>query len=261
MNPTTELPLAKMDAQTLPATTPANSNLTSLDILDAAVRGGVTSENVAVVKEIIAMRREEINERAKAEFAAAFFKLKKAIAATGFYADKQAMNNGKVAYIYCSETELSDKLEPILLANGFGMLFSQRKEDVGVTAIVTLIHEGGHQHVSEYSVRSGNTNAMKDATAADTGATTSAWRHLVIKMFGLKSRISDTDDARNLGDVATKITPDEAAELESRLANVHKPAKQFLEWVGYPTFAEIPAACLAMCQNTILRYEKQASKP
>lgn len=238
-----------------PNETPAAIKLTSLDILDAAVRGGITSENVAVVKEIIAMRREEINERAKAEFAQSFFKLKKSIAQTGFYADKSAMNNGKVAYIYCSETEISDKLEPVLLANGFGMLFSQRQEDGRTVAIVTLIHEGGHQHVSEYSVRSGNTNAMKDATAADTGATTSAWRHLVIKMFGLKSRISETDDARNLGDVTTKVTKDQSDELERRLKMINGKVPDFLTLAGAKTFSDIPSAVYPILDRFLTKRE------
>ncbi len=237
---------------------PIASKLTSLDILDAAVRGGVTSENIAVVKEIIAMRRDEINEKAKADFAMAFFRLKKAISETGFYADKAAMNNGKVAYVYCSETEISDKLEPVLLANGFGMLFGQRQEDGRTVAIITLIHEGGHQHVSEYAVRSGNTNAMKDATAADTGATTSAWRHLVIKMFGLKSRISDSDDARNLGDVTTKITKAQADELEHRLKMVNGKEAEFLSFAGAKSFSDIPAATYGILDRFLAKKEHRA---
>ena len=237
----------------------AKPPLTSLEILDAAVRGGVTSENVAVVREIIAMRREEVKEQNKAKFNRAFFELKVEISKMDFYADKAALNSSKVvAYTYCSEKELASKLDPVLLRHGFTMLFGQRDDAGKTAAIITLIHEDGHEETREYSVRSGNTNAMKDATAADTGATTSAWRHLVIKMFGLKSRIREEDDARNLGDINTKITPDQAAELEIRLANVHKPAKQFLDWVGYPTFSDIPSGCLVMCQNTLIRYERGA---
>ena len=87
---------------------------TSLDILEKAVRGGVTSENVAVVKEIIAMRREEVSAASKASFNRAFFDLRRELGGMDFYADKAAMNNGKVAYRYCSETELSAGLEPVL---------------------------------------------------------------------------------------------------------------------------------------------------
>ena len=242
MNPnqSQELPLAEKMQVAAPA-------LTSLDILNSAVQGGVTSENVAVVERIIAMRRDELKEKAKSEFAQAFFRLKKAIAETGFYADKQAMNNGKVAYIYCSETEISDKLEPILLANGFSMLFSQRQEDGKVVAVVTLIHEGGHEHVSTYSVRSGSTNAMKDATAADSGATTSAWRHLVMKLFGLKSRISDTADPRNEG---SAITAQQADDLKHR-AEMLNCVPVILEMAGAKTFREILSGRYPVLVNAI----------
>jgi len=215
---------------------------TSLDILDAAVRGGVTSENVAVVKEIIAMRREEVAHESKAKFNRAFFELRQEISTMNFYADKAAKTDGgAVAYTYCSEKELSSKLEPVLFKYGFAMLFGQRDEQEKTVAVITLIHKDGHEENREYSVRSGGTNRMKDATAADTGATTSAWRHLVIKMFGLKSRIRESDDARNLGDLSTKVTKEQAAELEHRAKMINANVPAFLKFAGADSFANIPA--------------------
>lgn len=217
-------------------------NPTSLDILDAAVRGGVTSENVAVVKEIIAMRREEVAHEAKAKFNRAFFDLRQEISSLDFYADKAAKTeSGQVAYRYCSEKELASGLEPVLFKHGFAMLFGQRDENERTVAVITLIHKDGHEETREYSVRSGATNRMKDATAADTGATTSAWRHLVIKMFGLKSRIQESDDPRNLGDTNTKITAKQAEELERRVAETNSKVDAFLKLAKADSFANIPA--------------------
>ena len=248
----TELELAAQPMEV--ATRPAQS-LTSLDILESAVRGGITSENVAVVKEIIAMRREEIAHDAKAKFNRAFFELRQEIGRMDFYADKAAMNNGKVAYKYCSEKELQAGLDPVLFKHGFAMLFGQRDADGKTVAIITLIHRDGHEEQREFSVRSGNTNAMKDATAADTGATTSAWRHLVIKMFGLKSRISESDDARNLGDLATKVKPEVAAELERR-AHESNIAGAILKYVGAASFMDIPALMVPVAERMLAAKEK-----
>lgn len=228
-------------AQPMEAARPA-ANLTSLDILERAVAGGVTSENVAVVKEIISMRREEIAHESKAKANRAFFELRQEIGRMDFYADKAAMNNGKVAYRYCSEKELSAGLDPVLFKHGFAMMFSQRDDGGKIVAVITLIHKEGHEIKGEFAVRSGNTNAMKDATAADTGATTSAWRHLVIKMFGLKSRICESDDARNLGDLATKVKPEVAFELERRVNEINASVPNFLKFAGAASFADIPAA-------------------
>ena len=215
--------------------------LSSLAILDAAVRGGVTSENVAVVKEIIAMRREEVAADAKLKFNRAFFDLKNEINGMNFYCDKAATTDtGKVAYTYCSEKEIQTKLESVLFKHGFAMMSDQRADNERITSIITLLHQDGHEMKSEYSVRAGNTNRLKDATAADTGATTSAWRHLVIKMFGLKSRIREEDDPRNLGD-NSKVTPEQADELERRVKDTNSNVAAFLKLAKAYSFKDIPA--------------------
>jgi len=178
----------------------------ALSILESAIAGGVTKENVEVVKELIAMRREELAEQAKADFANAFFKLRQAISTMDIYADKAAKtDSGAVAYRYCSEQEISRVLEPLLFRHEFVMLFGQKQENDRINVSVTLIHGGGHQETREYAVRAGATNRMKDATAADAGAGTTAWRHLMVKMFGLKSRISEDADARNEGGPIRKL--------------------------------------------------------
>jgi len=257
---TTELELVPTEPKAEPmAVSPPTSKLTSLDILDAAVRGGITSENVAVVKEIIAMRREEVSHEAKAKAHRDFFELRQEIGRMDFYADKAALNSSnKVAYRYCSEKELSAGLEPVLFKHGFAMLFSQRDEDGKIVAVITLIHKDGHEMTSEFAVRSGNTNAMKDATAADAGATTSAWRHLVIKMFGLKSRICESDDARNLGDLATKVKPEVAAELERRAAESNISGA-ILKYVGAASFADIPVIMVPVAER-MLQAKERAGK-
>ncbi len=233
------------------------SKLTSLDILESAVRGGITSENVAVVKEIIAMRREEMAFDNKAKFNRAFFELRQEIGKMDFYADKAAKTSrGDVAYTYCSEKELASKLDPVLFRHGFAMLFGQRDEDGKSVAVITLIHNAGHEETREYSVRSGGTNQMKDATAADTGATTSAWRHLVIKMFGLKSRIREEDDVRNLGETNVKVTPEQAAELERRAHEVNANIQAFLAFAKSPTFAEIQADKYPELDKMLAKKEK-----
>lgn len=245
--------LQKMPTQELAQPAP----LTSLGILEAAVRGGVTSENVAVVKELVAMRREELALEAKARFNRAFFELRQEIASMDFYADKAAKtDSGAVAYTYCSEKELSSKLEPVLFRYGFAMLFGQRDEGEKLVAIITLVHKEGHEETREYSVRAGGTNRMKDATAADTGATTSAWRHLVIKMFGIKSRIREEDDARNLGEQNVKITPEQANELEHRVALTNSDKAAFLQFAGAASYKDIPASKFGSLDAILKRKEK-----
>lgn len=214
--------------------------VTSLSILQAAVQGGINKDNVEVVERLVALRREEMREEAKAAFARAFFQLRKSM--PEMYADKEAKDkNGNVVYTYCSEAEMSKMLEPHLFRHGFTTLFGQRQEDNRTVAILTLIHEEGHQETREFSVRSGATNAMKDATAADTGSTTTAWRHLMIKMFGLKARISSDHDPRIEGG---PVSPQQAEELERRVAMLGDRINRdlFFKFAGATKFSEIPAS-------------------
>lgn len=233
------LPLAELDAHTgAPSASPAlSAGPSSLQILEVAVKGGVTAENVAVVKELIAMRREEMALQNKATFNRAFFMLKREIAGMEFYADKQAeRKGGGVAYTYCSEAEISSKLEPVLFKHGFAMMFGQRKDGDSVVAEVTIIHEGGHEEKREYSVRTGQVNQMKDATAVDSGSTTSAWRHLVIKLFGLKSRIREDGDARNQGEF---IDREKVVYIKDLIAQTSSDVGKLLAVAGAKSVEEI----------------------
>ena len=211
-----------------------------VNILEAAVKGGITQENVVVAKELIQLIREERAEQAKQAFAKALFQLRKSM--PEIYIDKEALTkDGKVAYRYVSEEEITKKLDPHLMAYGFTTLFGQREADGRVTVELTLMHEGGHQEVREFTVRAGATNAMKDATAADSGAATTAWRHLNMKMFGLKSRMSamDANDARLEGE---PITFEQAQTLRELAEEVKADVPAFLKYAGASKFEEIGSA-------------------
>jgi len=235
MNKESQLPMDSAEIQTLATVPPSQPS--SMMILEKAISGGITSENVAVVKELLAMRRDEMAFENKSSFNRAFFRLKTEISKMEFYADKEALTkSGGVAYSYCSETELATKLEPVLFKYGFAMMFGQRQEGDRVIVEVTLVHEDGHEEKREYSVRTGSTNAMKDATAADTGSTTSAWRHLVIKLFGLKSRIREEDNARNVGE---PINFEQAETLRDLVKETNSDEAAFLKFAQAASYEQI----------------------
>lgn len=252
MKPTDQnLEVVRQEAE-VPAVRTAPS---TLEILDNAVRGlsTATPESAAaavgVVKELIALKRQEESFRNKVLFNKAFFALRKEIQTLEIYADKSAKtDSGGVAYKYCSEKEMSDALEPLLFKHGFAMMFGQRQDGERTVAIITLVHEAGHEETREYAVRSGGTNRMKDATAADTGATTSAWRHLCIKWFGLKSRILEESDPRNEGAV---ISTAKADELEHRAKMVNANIPVLLEMAGAKSFREILSGRYPVIENAI----------
>ena len=208
-------------------------------LLEAAVRGGVTPENVAVVKELLAMRREELAMENKRSFNRSFFLLKQKIAQMEICADKAGKNkSGAVIYTYASESELADKLEPVLAEFGFAMMFGQKRTDNMVIAEITLIHRDGHEEKREYAVRVGRSNEMKDDTAVDSGSTTSAWRHLVIKLFGLKSRIMEESDMANEG---SPISFEQSETLRELVKETNSDEAAFLRFAGAVKYEEIGA--------------------
>ena len=251
----TDLVLSSPDAMT-----PDKAiSVTPLAILEAAVNRGITSENVAVVKELVQLAREQRADEAKAEFARAFFQLTQAISKLEIYADKQAKTrSGEVAYTYCSEKELDDKLRPVLMQYGFGTLFGQTENNGRITITLTIMHQAGHQEVREYTVRAGHENAMKDAAACDTGAATTAYRHLCIKMFGLKSRIQEGQDATKDGE---KIGPDKVQYLIEQCQEVGGNLEaRLLEAAGVSSLDQIGSQVYPIISRIIEWAKKKKTK-
>lgn len=217
-------------------------------------------EAVGIVKELKQMAKEERDDNARVAFGRAFYQLKKNMPA--LYMDKAGHNRaGEQTFVYCSEEEIAKMLEPHLMAHGFVMLTGQENKDGLVTISITLIHAEniqepggpcGHQETRLYTVRPGIGNSVKDNTMVDTSATTSAWRHLTQKMFGLKSRISNEQDPRDRGEY---ITPDQAADLEHRLTMINGDKKKFLEMADAESFATIYSASYKWVESQLRRKE------
>lgn len=222
--------LATQESRVAPPATPS-----PIGILEAAMKGGVTSENISVVKELIQLCREQRAEESKAAFAKAFFQLRKNMPV--IYADKESKDrSGSVVFTYSSEEEISKALEPHLMSYGFAMLFGQASADGKITVNVTLMHEAGHSEMREFTVRSGTPNAMKDGAMCDTGGATTAWRHLMIKMFGLKSRLHAESDATVLG---ARIAPDKVIYLRELVRDAKVDEARFLKWCQVTRYEDI----------------------
>ena len=230
------------ELSTVPESAPAVPAASPIAILEAAIRGGVTAENIAVVRDLISMCREQRAEDAKAAFARAFFNLRKNM--PEIYADKEARDeNGRLMFMSIGEEQIAKKLEPHLMSHGFAMLFGQEQEEGRVTVKITLMHEQGHSETREFTVRPGKTNRVKDDTMADAGAATTAWRHLMIKMFGLKSRISDKADASLEGENISRDQVQVITEmLDEMVENKRGTKDDFLLFAGAPSVDKIKTA-------------------
>ena len=215
---------------------PAAPILSPLALLDKAMERGITAENVVVMKDLMQMVREQRADEAKAAFAKALFALRKNM--PEIYIDKEAKNSkGETAYRYASEEEITSKLDPHLIAYGFTTLFSQAQEDGKITVSVTLMHEAGHSTEHHFTVRPGSTNAMKDASSADSGAATTALRHLLMKLFGLKSHMASAPpDAKIEGEF---IAADKIQYLEEQIKETGFNREKFFQLAGCSTLDRV----------------------
>ena len=207
----------------------------AIDILQAAVAGGITSENVAVVQKIKEMVREEESHKAKLAFGRAFFALRREMPIV--YADKEVRTeSGAMAFRYCSPEEIKNVLEPLMQKHGFTTMTTQTMDgETKVTVVVTLIHEQGHQVQGTFTIRVGQENRLVKGPQVVAGATTAAERHCLIKLFGLRTRIDPSADARNEGEA---ITDDQAQELWRRVTDTESNHKAFLKFCGVPVQGE-----------------------
>ena len=248
MKDATELPLAKMEAQAV-----GRPPMNAIQILQAAIDQGLTKENVEVVKELRQMVKEERDDQAKAAFNQAFFRLRKEMPV--LYADKEVKTEGgKVAFQYVSPEEIKNTLEPLMAKHGFCTMSGQVMANGEVTVTVTLIHEAGHSEPRSFTVRVSPGNRLMSPTQCDASASSSAERHCLIKMFGLRTRIRTDDDPRNIGEI---ISPALAEELERRAKETNSNIEAFLKFAGSKTgkFSDIPAARYDSCDSMLRKKE------
>ncbi|MFA6240397.1 MAG: ERF family protein [Candidatus Hydrogenedentales bacterium] len=230
---------------------PAPSVPSPAYILQAVVDKGITSENVAVVKELAAMCREARAEEAKTAFYKAFAALRRAMPV--IYADKEVhTKSGALAFTYCSPTEIKAIVEPLMQKFGFCTMSGQVLETGIVTISTTLMHEQGHSETRAFSVRVNPGNQLTTPSQCDSAASTTAERQLLIKLFGLQTRVREEDDPRNLGG---PITAEQAMELESRLKLVNGNLEAFLKLAGAAHFEAIPASKYALLDELLAKKE------
>ena len=222
--------------------------LTAIDILQAAIEKGITAENVAVVKEIRLMVREEQEHAAKLAFNRAFFALRKDMPIV--YADREVKtDSGALAFQYCSPQEIKDILEPLMLRHGFTTMTTQEMDgETKVTVRVYLMHEQGHSETGTFTIRVGQENRLVKGPQVVAGATTAAERHCLIKLFGLRTRINPDGDARNLGE---PITKEQAFALERMCKEKNRDVAAFLKFAGAAEFTGIMSSRFEECRRML----------
>jgi len=224
-------------------------------ILQAAVQGGVTAENVAVVKELLAMQREVQEHEAKRDFASAFTRLQSACAPVRASKDVPD-NSGNIRYSFAPYEEIMRQVAPLLADNGFSVTFDTDIADGRVIATCTLMHISGHSRSNKFACRIGSGPPKSSEAQGDGAATTYAKRFALCNALNIVVE-KDTDagerDARHEG---APITASQAADLRALCEEVGADKPKFLAFAGATSFEEVSTSRLADLTDMLNRKRK-----
>lgn len=229
-----------------------------LAMIDRVTQGNLTSEGVAVLRELSALMKDMRQDEARVTFAAAFADLQASI--DGVTARKIVPNNdGGARYVYAPYEEIMETVKPKLKQFGFSVSFDTRfiGEGSEARAQVTckLMHRDGHEKSCEWAGRVGQGPPKSTPCQSDGAATTYAQRFALCKMLNIV--IETDDDARAYG---SAISPEQATELRRRVESAGGDVKRFLDHAKASSFEEIASGKYAMLDSALRAKEAAKAK-
>lgn len=224
------------------------TQVTPLQILQAAVQGGVTEANVAVVERMAALAERFEARQAEKEFNRAFSELQKDLPV--IVASTPIKNRGK----YEKFEDLMRVIGPLMAKHGFSVSFSNDFQNDRVIETCTLRHSSGHSQQNSFGVRG---RPADNNTQADCMAATTAKRNALCNALNIVIRqdcLTEEQDPRMESDKV--VTKQQADELERRVALTNSDKAKFLEYAGAKTFSEIPAVMYDELDRLLAKREK-----
>lgn len=224
---------------------------TVADMLQAVIEKGVTQENVAAVGEIVKLYERMEDKKAERAFAEAFVALQGEMPAVK--AVQPVPNrDGTLRYKFAPYEEIMDQVAPMLKKHGFTVTFSTDFAEGRLIKTCTLQHVGGHSKENKFAVRIGSGPPGATETQADGAASTYAKRFALCDALNI---VLDKDvDARAEG---AAITPEQADELERRVALTNSNREAFLKFAGAKSYKEIPESKYAILDSFLAKKEKR----
>lgn len=230
------------------AVAPTEAAPTVAQMLQAVISGGITQENIATVKEALAVCERMEDRNAVRSFNRAFRALQAEIPV--IVASSEIPNRGK----YERFEDVMRVVSPLLEKHGFSVSFSQDTKDNRIVVTCTLLHDDGYKQSNNFTVRVGGRSDSE--TQADCKASTTAKRNALLQALNIVIRqdcLQDEDDPRNEGDTITK---EQAESLAHRLAMVNGDKAKFLKLAEAPDFVSIKSGKLAVLDEMLRRKEQ-----
>jgi hypothetical protein len=220
----------------------ARQGLNIQSIADRILSGDLTNEKLDMIERLVKMDAER-------KFAAAFVALQAdmpKVKAT------QAIpnNDGSVRSRFAPYEEIMEQVAPYLKKHGFTVSYSTDYKEGRLIKTITLTHVGGHSRSNQFAVRIGSGPPKASEAQADGAASTYCKRFALCDALNI---VIDVDtDARIEGGT---ITPQQADELERRVAETNSNKAAFLKLAGAATYAEIPAAKYDLLDEMLAKKE------
>jgi len=242
---------------------PDDATTTVLQMLQASIQGGVTAENVAVTKELVALFERMDARKAEKIFNDELVAVQMECRQMGIEAVREVLNrDGSHRYWYASKADILKVAGPILDRHGFSVSFDVEYDGPRCFAICEFRHRAGHKEKKRYGVRPGSGPPGANEPQADGSGITYAQRGALTGWLNLtigKDADADPNDATQIGDT---IAPNKAMELQKRLHACGADEAKFLKHAGAgdipdtATAAEVFAAYLRIPQNRIAELEQ-----
>jgi len=223
----------------------------AIDMIQSVIDKGVTSENVAALRELVALKRDMDKDKAVKEFASDFIALQAElpkVQATKIIPDKQ----GRMRSSFAPFEEIDGQLRPLCLKFGFTYSFSEGAFQQGkITKICVVQHRGGHERSNPYSVRIGSGPPGCSESQADGSAHSYAKRGALCDAFNIVVHGIDNDARLEGGN----ITKEQAEELAHRVQMTNSNREAFLKFAGASSYAEISAVKYDMLDQFLAKKE------
>ncbi len=224
---TTELELAGQ-SHALARNEAVPTGLSIEQVFQAVVEKNISPENIAVMKQLLAMDAER-------KFNAAFVQLQSELPV--IVAKTEIKNRGR----YEKFEDLMTIVQPLLSKNGFTVSFTNDFKDTRIIETCHLSHSGGFSRINSFAVRVGTGDTP---TQADCKAATTAKRNALMNALNIVIRqdcLNEEDDASIEGDPNAFLTPDQACEIERRVKETNSNVPAFLKFADADKFSTIAA--------------------
>jgi hypothetical protein len=234
------------------------ANVDAVDILRAAVAGGITTENVAVVERMAALVERQQDRQAERNYVAALAALQKEC--QNVIATKDV--DGK--FRYAPFLDIWNSVRPAVERNEFTLQWSQEHQGDKVKVTLTLQHISGHKRDFTYGMRLGSnapgTPAGSQLPVLDSITESRAKRRLL--MDALNIVVDAVTSAEDVGD-GTMASDKETDDLFKRLAALggdQSSQNRFLALAGVESWNRIPKVILPILERLMAEKEKAAAR-